>query len=103
MSKKRKKGLELLRGYRDFEISVPLMAQVLFTEAVFIFAIVSCFEPNFLPSFYIIVGVTLLIMAYNNYFYFKKKYFNVFCLAFSVIYTILALYFILSTIIGLLR
>lgn len=103
MTKRRKKGLDLLKGYKDFEISVPLMAQVLFTEAVFIFAIVSLFEPNFLPVFYIIVGITLLIMAYNNYFYFKKKYFNVFCIAFSILYTILALYFILSTIIGLLR
>lgn len=103
MTRRRKKGLDLLKGYKDFEISVPLMSQVLFTEAVFIFAIVSFFEPNFLPVFYIIVGITLLIMAYNNYFYFKKKYFNIFCLIFSIVYTILALYFILSTIIGLFR
>lgn len=100
MSKK-KKGL--LEDYKDFKITVPLLAQVLFTEAVFIFAIVSLFEPNFLPIFYIIVGVTLLIMAFNNYTYYKKKYFNAICILLSVIYVVLALYFIISTIMGIVR
>ena len=100
MSKK-KKGL--LEDYKDFKITVPLLAQVLFTEAVFIFAIVSLFEPNFLPIFYIIVGVTLLIMAFNNYTYYKKKYFNAICIILSVIYVVLALYFIISTIMGIVR
>ena len=100
MSKK-KKGL--LEDYKDFKITVPLLAQVLFTEAVFIFAIVSLFEPNFLPIFYIIVGVTLLIMAFNNYTYYKKKYFNAICILLSVIYVVLALYFIVSTIMGIVR
>lgn len=100
MSKK-KKGL--LEDYKDFKITVPLLAQVLFTEAVFIFAIVSLFEPNFLPIFYIIVGVTLLIMAFNNYTYYKKKYFNAICILLSVIYAVLALYFIISTIMGIVR
>lgn len=100
MSKK-KKGL--LEDYKDFKITIPLLAQVLFTEAVFIFAIVSLFEPNFLPIFYIIVGVTLLIMAFNNYTYYKKKYFNAICILLSVIYVVLALYFIISTIIGIVR
>ena len=100
MSKK-KKGL--LEDYKDFKITIPLLAQVLFTEAVFIFAIVSLFEPNFLPIFYIIVGVTLLIMAFNNYTYYKKKYFNAICILLSVIYVVLALYFIISTIMGIVR
>ena len=100
MSQK-KKGL--LEDYKDFKITVPLLAQVLFTEAVFIFAIVSLFEPNFLPIFYIIVGVTLLIMAFNNYTYYKKKYFNAICILLSVIYVVLALYFIISTIMGIVR
>ena len=100
MSKK-KKGL--LEDYKDFKITIPLLAQVLFTEAVFIFAIVSLFEPNFLPIFYIIVGVTLLIMAFNNYTYYKKKYFNAICIILSVIYVVLALYFIISTIMGIVR
>ena len=100
MSKK-KQGL--LEDYKDFKITVPLLAQVLFTEAVFIFAIVSLFEPNFLPIFYIIVGVTLLIMAFNNYTYYKKKYFNAICILLSVIYVVLALYFIISTIMGIVR
>ena len=100
MSKK-KKGL--LEDYKDFKITIPLLAQVLFTEAVFIFAIVSLFEPNFLPIFYIIVGVTLLIMAFNNYTYYKKKYFNANCIILSVIYVVLALYFIISTIMGIVR
>ena len=100
MSKK-KKGL--LEDYKDFKITIPLLAQVLFTEAVFIFAIVSLFEPNFLPIFYIIVGVTLLIMAFNNYTYYKKKYFNAICILLSVIYVVLALYFIVSTIMGIVR
>ena len=100
MSQK-KKGL--LSDYKDFKITIPLLAQVLFTEAVFIFAIVSLFEPNFLPIFYIIVGVTLLIMAFNNYTYYKKKYFNAICILLSVIYVVLALYFIISTIMGIVR
>lgn len=100
MSKKKKKGL--LADYKDFKITIPLLAQVLFTEAVFIFAIVSLFEPNFLPIFYIIVGVTLLIMAFNNYTYYRKKYFNAACIILCVIYVVLALYFIISTIIGIL-
>ena len=100
MSKK-KKGL--LEDYKDFKITVPLLAQVLFTEAVFIFAIVSLFEPNFLPIFYIIVGVTLLIMAFNNYTYYKRKYFNAICILLSFIYVVLALYFIISTIMGIVR
>lgn len=100
MGKKKKKGL--LADYKDFKITIPLLAQVLFTEAVFIFAIVSLFEPNFLPIFYIIVGGTLLIMAFNNYTYYKKKYFNAACIILCVIYVVLALYFIISTIIGIL-
>ena len=100
MSQK-KKGL--LEDYKDFKITIPLLAQVLFTEAVFIFAIVSLFEPNFLPIFYIIVGVTLLIMAFNNYTYYKRKYFNAICILLSFIYVVLALYFIISTIMGFVR
>ncbi len=99
--KKRKKGL--LREYKDFKINIPLLAQVLFTEAVFIFAIVSLFEPIFLPIFYIVVGVTLLIMAYNNYIYYKKKYFNLACIFLSIIYTVLAIYFIVSTILDIIK
>ena len=102
--KKKKKGFDLLlKQYKDVKISVPLFFQILFTEAVFIFAIVSLFEPSFLPIFYIIVGLTLLVMAYNNYIFFKKKYFNSICLFFSVIYIALSIYFIISTIIGLFR
>ena len=102
--KKKKKGFDLLlKQYKDIKISVPLLCQILLTEAVFIFAIVSLFEPNFLSVFYIIVGLTLLVMAYNNYIFFKKKYFNSICLFFSVIYIALSIYFIVSTIIGLFR
>jgi len=99
---KKKKGNKLnknlLSEFKDFEITIPLLAQVLFTEAVFIFAIVSLFEASFLPVFYIVVGITLLIMAYNNYTYYKKKYFNTACGVLSLIYAILAVYFIISTI-----
>ena len=98
--KKKKKGISrnILSEFKDFEITVPLLAQILFTEAVFIFAIVSLFETMFLPVFYIVVGITLLIMAYNNYTYYKKKYFNTACMVLSAIYAILAVYFIVSTI-----
>lgn len=102
--KKKKKGFDLLlKQYKDIKISIPLLCQILLTEAVFIFAIVSLFEISFLPIFYIIVGITLLVMAYNNYIFFKKKYFNSICLLFSVIYIALSIYFIISTIIGLFR
>ena len=49
MEKKKKKGL--LQDFKDFKITIPLLAQILFTEAVFIFAIVSLFEPIFLSVF----------------------------------------------------
>lgn len=101
MEKKKKKGL--LQDFKDFKITIPLLAQILFTEAVFIFAIVSLFEPVFLSVFYIVVGITLLIMAYNNYVYYKKKYFNTACIFFSAIYIILAIYFIVSTLIKIFR
>ena len=100
MEKKKKgNGIKktILSEFKDFEITIPLLAQILFTEAVFIFAIVSLFEATFLPVFYIVVGITLLIMAYNNYTYYKKKYFNT-CAVLSAIYAILAVYFIVSTI-----
>lgn len=101
---KKKKGFNLLlKQYKDIKISVPLFGQILLTEAVFIFAIVSLFEISFLPIFYIIVGITLLVMAYNNYIFFKKKYFNSICLFFSVIYIALSIYFIISTVIGLFK
>ena len=101
MEKKKKgNGIKktILSEFKDFEITIPLRAQILFTEAVFIFAIVSLFEATFLPVFYIVVGITLLIMAYNNYTYYKKKYFNTACAVLSAIYAILAVYFIVSTI-----
>ena len=101
MEKKKKgNGIKktILSEFKDFEITIPLLAQILFTEAVFIFAIVSLFEASFLPVFYIVVGITLLIMAYNNYTYYKKKYFNTACAVLSAIYAILAVYFIVSTI-----
>ena len=101
MEKKKKKGL--LQDFKDFKITIPLLAQILFTEAVFIFAIVSLFEPVFLSVFYIVVGITLLIMAYNNYVYYKKKYFNIACIVLSVVYIILAIYFIVSTLIKIFR
>ncbi len=101
MEKKKKKGL--LQDFKDFKITIPLLAQILFTEAVFIFAIVSLFEPIFLSVFYLVVGVTLLIMAYNNYIYYKKKYFNAACIFLSVVYIALAIYFIASTLLKIFR
>lgn len=101
MGKKKKKGI--LQEFKDFKITVPLLAQILFTEAVFIFAIVSLFEPVFLSVFYMVVGITLLIMAYNNYIYYKKKYFNAACIFLSAIYIILAIYFIFSTLLRIFK
>ena len=51
MEKKKKVGLKksILSEFKDFEITIPLLAQILFTEAVFIFAIVSLFETTFCP------------------------------------------------------
>ena len=77
MEKKKKgNGIKktILSEFKDFEITIPLLAQILFTEAVFIFAIVSLFEASFLPVFYIVVGITLLIMAYNNYLIYLLNY-----------------------------
>ena len=101
MGKKKKKGI--LQEFKDFKITVPLLAQILFTEAVFIFAIVSLFEPVFLSVFYMVVGITLLIMAYNNYIYYKNKYFNAACIFLSAIYIILAIYFIFSTLLRIFK
>ena len=101
MEKKKKKGV--IKDFKDVKITVPVFAQVLFTEAVFIFAIVSLFEPAFLSVFYILVGVTLFIMAFNNYVYYKKKYFSAASLFLSIIYIVLALYFIISTILKLFK
>lgn len=61
-----------LKEYKSEEVG--LLVQVVLTELMIIFAVISIISDAFLPAFYAIIVMIMFTMAYNNIKFFKKKY-----------------------------
>ena len=61
-----------LKEYSSKEVG--LLVQVVLTELMIIFAIISMISDAFMPAFYAIIVMIMFTMAYNNVKFFKKKY-----------------------------
>lgn len=61
-----------LKEYSSKEVG--LLVQVILTELMIIFAIISMISDAFMPAFYAIIVMIMFTMAYNNVKFFKKKY-----------------------------
>ena len=71
-----------------------MVIQAIITLAALVVGIITIFNNDLLNVFLGIMALTLLVMAYNNYKYFKKKNMNYF-------YIIIAAYLIISIIIDI--
>ena len=80
-----------LKEYSNKEVG--LLVQVILIEVLIIFAIISMFIKEFLDSLYVILGLIMFTMAYNNKKIFKKKYM-------TPIYIIVGIYVLANTLIG---
>ena len=75
--------------------NVGILAQVVLTEMVIIFAIIGILDKALMPIFYFVISLVLLCMAYNNKKIYKRKYMTAICLyvsIFVIISTILEYY-----------
>lgn len=61
-----------LKEYSNSEVG--LLVQVVLTELMIIFSIISMISEEFWPAFYAIVSMVMFTMAYNNKKIYKKKY-----------------------------
>lgn len=61
-----------LKEYSSKEVG--LFVQVVLTELMVIFAVISMLSDEFWPAFYAIVSMIMFTMAYNNVKFYKKKY-----------------------------
>ena len=82
-----------VKEYSNNEVS--LLTQVILTELLIIFGIISIFTSIFMPVFYVIISLLMFNMAYNNVKFFKKKYM-------TIVYIIIGLYVLVATIMELL-
>ena len=80
-----------LKEYSNKEVG--LLVQVILIEVLIIFAIISMFAKEFLDPLYVILGLILLTMAYNNKKIYKRKYM-------TPIYIIVGIYVLINTLIG---
>ena len=80
-----------LKEYSNKEVG--LLVQVVLIEILIIFGIISIFAKEFLDPLYVILGLIMFTMAYNNKKIFKKKYM-------TAIYIIVGIYVLLSALIG---
>lgn len=71
---------------------VGLLVQVVLTELLIIFAIISMISNAFMPAFYAIIAMTMFSMAYNNNKIYKKKYM-------TSVYVIVGLFVAITTIV----
>ena len=81
-----------VKEYNNNEVS--LLTQVVLTELLIIFGIISIFTSIFMPVFYIIIALLMFNMAYNNIKFFKKKYM-------TFVYIIIGIYILVTTIMRL--
>lgn len=70
--------------------NVGLLVQIILTELLGIFAIISLINSAFMPVFYSIITLTMFSMAYNNAKFYKKKYM-------TSIYIIIGLFVLVTT------
>lgn len=63
--------------------NILILLQAIFTLAAVIFGIISLIDNSFLALFYILLGIDLFILSYNNYKIYTKKYMTSFYLAFG--------------------
>ena len=71
---------------------VGLLVQTILTELVLIFGIIIIISDAFLPAFYAIISMTMFTMAYNNKYFFKKKYM-------TSVYVIIGLFVAITTLV----
>ena len=71
---------------------VGLLTQVILTELIIIFSIISLIIKEFVPAFYTVISLLMFNMAYNNVKFYKKKYM-------TSIYIIVGLFVAFSTLI----
>ena len=80
-------------GIKEYKSDqVGLLVQVVLTELVLIFGIITLISEAFLPAFYTIISMVLFTMAYNNSKFYKKKYM-------TSIYVIVGLFVAITTLI----
>ena len=72
---------------------IGLLAQLIFSFSVLFFGVVSFFNNNFLIPLEKLLGLTLIVMAYNNYLTYKKK-------GMTIFYTILGVLIIFIAFMG---
>lgn len=65
--------------------SVGLLSQTVLIFLLLIVFIISVFEPSFVLLVRILMGLSLLSMAYNNIIIYKRKYCTIIYIIFSVI------------------
>lgn len=70
--------------------SVSLLVQIILTELLGIFAVISLINNAFMPVFYSIITLVMFVMAYNNLKFYKKKYM-------TLIYIIIGLFVLITT------
>ena len=61
-----------IKEYSNKEVG--LFTQVVLTELLIIFSIISIISKAFLPAFYSIITMLMFNLAYNNKKFYKKKY-----------------------------
>jgi len=64
---------------------IGLLIQALLVEFTLLFGIISIFENLFMVCFYMTIGLTLLVMAYNNTKIYHKKNKNLIYILFGLI------------------
>lgn len=79
-----------LKEYKSDQVG--LLVQVVLTELVLIFGIITMLSDAFLPAFYSIISMTMFTMAYNNSKFYKKRYM-------TSIYIIIGLFVAITTIV----
>ena len=82
-----------LKEYSNDEVS--LLTQIILTELLVRFGIISIFVKALMPVFYAVIALLMFNMAYNNIRFFKKKYM-------TAIYIVVGVYSLVTTIMELL-
>jgi uncharacterized membrane protein len=64
---------------------VSLLAQAICVMGVLMISVLAIFENSFTIPVEVMVGITLLVMAYNNFKLFKRKFLTFFYILFGII------------------
>ncbi len=72
--------------YRNYAFNqAGMLVQVVLVFCLLVFAVISIFNSEFMPAVTLVTGLTLLVMAYNNYRIYKRKSFTMLYIAIGVI------------------